>query len=78
MGHIVSAAGIETDPKKTEAVKNWTTPKTVTDVRSFLSFINHYCRFIRSYAKVVKPLNNLVAGNIANMKKTMVDRMDMC
>ena len=28
LGHIVSAAGIETDPKKIEAVKNWMTPKT--------------------------------------------------
>ena len=51
LGHIVSAAGIETDPKKIEAVKNWTTPITVTDVRSFLGFTNHYCRFIRGYAK---------------------------
>ena len=52
LGHIVLAAGIETDPKKIEAVKNWTLPKTVMDVRSFLGFTNHYCRFIRSYAKV--------------------------
>ena len=29
LGHIVSARGIETDPKKIEAVKNWTVPKTV-------------------------------------------------
>ena len=54
LGHIVSAAGIETDPKKIEAVTNWTTPRTVTDVRSFLGFTNHYCRFIRGYAKVAK------------------------
>ena len=42
LGHIVSAKGIETDPKKVEAVKNWTIPKTVTDVRSFLGFTNYY------------------------------------
>ena len=55
LGLLVSAKGIETDPKKIETVKNWTTPKTVTDVRSFLSFTNHYCRFIKGYAKVAKP-----------------------
>ena len=27
LGHIVSAKGNETDPKKIEAVKNWMTPK---------------------------------------------------
>ena len=42
LGHIVSAKGIETDPKKVETVKNWTVPKTVTDVRSFLGFTNYY------------------------------------
>ena len=35
LGHVVSSQGIELDPKKVEAVKNWTVPKTVTDVRSF-------------------------------------------
>ena len=57
LGHIVSSKGIETDPKKVKAVKNWTIPKTVTDVRSFLGFTNYYRRFIRGYAKVAKPLN---------------------
>ena len=72
LGHIVSAKGIETDPKKIEAVKNWTTPKTVTDVQSFLGFTNHYQRFIKGYAKVAKPLNTLVSGDNANRKKALV------
>ena len=42
LGHIVSAKGIETDPKKVEAVKKWTVPKTVTDIRSFLGITNYY------------------------------------
>ena len=62
LGHIVSAKGIETDPKKVEAVKNWTIPKTVTDVRSFLSFTNYYRRFIKDYTKVARPLNILISG----------------
>ena len=37
LGHIFSAKGIETDPKKVEAVRNWTVPKTVTD-----GFTNYY------------------------------------
>ena len=55
LGHIVSSRGIETVPKKVEAVKNWTIPKTVTDVRSFLDFTNYYRRFFKGYAKVAKP-----------------------
>ena len=36
LGHIVSKDGIETDPKKTTAIRDWPTPVTVTEVHSFL------------------------------------------
>ena len=69
LGHIVSAKGIETDPEKVKAVRNWTVPRTVTDVRSFLGFTNHYRRFIKGYANVARPLNLLVSGENANRKR---------
>ena len=78
LGHIISAKGIETDPKKIEAIQDWTCPKTVTDVRSFLGFTNYYRRFIKGYAKVAKPLNALVSGEIANHKKALVEWTDEC
>ena len=78
LGHIVSPKGIETDPKKVKAVKNWTVLSTVTDVRSFLGFTNYYRRFIRGYAKVAKPLNTLVSGNNANCKKAPIEWTDEC
>ena len=78
LGHIVSANGIETDPKKVKAVRNWTVPKTVTDVRSFLGFTNHYRRFIKSYANVARSLNLLVSGENANHKKALIEWTDEC
>ena len=78
LGHIVSAKGIETDPKKIKAVKKWTVPKTVTDVRSFLGFTNHYRRFIKGYANVARPLNLLVSGENANHKKTLIEWTEEC
>ena len=72
LGHIISAAGIETNPKKIEAVENWTLPRTVMDVRSFLGFTNHYRRLIQSYVKVAPQLNALISGNNANCKKSLV------
>ena len=35
LGHIVSKDGIETDPKKITAIKEWPIPKTVTEVVKF-------------------------------------------
>ena len=32
LGHIVSKNGIETDPQKIEAIKEWPVPKTVNEV----------------------------------------------
>ena len=66
------------DPKKVKAVKNWTVPRTVTDVRSFLGFINHYRRFIKGYANVARPLNLLVSGDNANRKRALIKWTEEC
>ena len=48
----MSKDGIEIDPKKITAIKEWTVPKTVTEVQSFLSFTNYYHKFIPKYAHI--------------------------
>jgi hypothetical protein len=47
------------DPVKISGIKDWPTPKTVKDVCSFLGFCNFYRPFIRGFATVVHPLNEL-------------------
>ena len=78
LGHIVSSKGIKTDPKKVEAVKNWTTPRMVMDVQSFLGFTNYYRRFIKDYAKVARPLNILISGENASRKKKLIEWTEEC
>ena len=36
LGHVISGCGIVVDPSKVDAVSQWETPKSVTEVRSFL------------------------------------------
>ena len=62
LGHIVSKDGIETDPKKITAIKEWPVPKTVTEVQSLLGFTNYYHKFIPKYAQIAQPINQLVSG----------------
>nr|GEV72551.1 retrotransposon protein, putative, Ty3-gypsy subclass [Tanacetum cinerariifolium] len=38
--------GIHVDPAKINAVKNWASPTTPTEVRQFLGFVSYYRRFI--------------------------------
>ena len=78
LGHIVSKAGIETDPKKIADILAWPEPKTVTDVRSFLGFTNYYRKFIHQYAQKAKPLNKLISGENASKKKARVEFDDEC
>jgi hypothetical protein len=36
LGHIISHEAIKTDPKKLQAVKNYSIPKNLDELRSFL------------------------------------------
>ncbi|KAI3805555.1 hypothetical protein L1987_28049 [Smallanthus sonchifolius] len=59
LGHIVNEKGIHVDPAKIEAVKNWSTPKTPTEVHSFLGLAGYYRRFISNFSKIDVPLTAL-------------------
>ena len=73
LGYVVLKDGIETDPKKVNTIKNWPTPISVTDVRSFLGFTNHYRRFIRRYAQIAKPLYKLISRKNSKLKKKTIE-----
>ncbi|GJV91756.1 putative reverse transcriptase domain-containing protein [Tanacetum coccineum] len=36
LGHLIDSQGLHVDPAKIEAVKNWTSPTTPTEIRQFL------------------------------------------
>jgi hypothetical protein len=59
LGHIISEEGIEVDPEKIEAIGGWSTPKNVTDIRSFMGHASYYRRFIEGFSKIVHPINSL-------------------
>jgi len=44
---------------KVAGVLNWPVPKTVKDVRKFLGLANYYRQFVKDFAKLARPLNNL-------------------
>lgn len=59
LGHVVNDKGILVDPSKVEAVKNWRTPRTPTEIRSFLGLAGYYRRFIPNFSKIALPLTTL-------------------
>ncbi|GJV60942.1 putative reverse transcriptase domain-containing protein [Tanacetum coccineum] len=65
LGHVVNRDGIHVDPSKVESVKNWKTPESSTEIRSFLGLAGYYRRFIENFSKIAKPLTLLTQKNKA-------------
>ena len=63
LGHIVSSEGIQTDPEKLLAVRDWPAPTNIKELRQFLGFAGYYRRFVKNYSKIVQPLNELLQGH---------------
>ncbi|GJY86767.1 putative reverse transcriptase domain-containing protein [Tanacetum coccineum] len=61
--HVVNRDGIHVDPSKVESVKNWKTPESSTEIRSFLGLAGYYRRFIENFSKIAKPLTLLTQKN---------------
>ncbi|GKA57955.1 putative reverse transcriptase domain-containing protein [Tanacetum coccineum] len=63
LGHVVNQYGIHVDPSKIEAVKNWKTPTTPSEIQLFSGLASYYRRFIANFSKIAKPLTPLTQKN---------------
>ncbi|GJQ89463.1 putative reverse transcriptase domain-containing protein [Tanacetum coccineum] len=65
---FLATCGQRTYPRgssKVESVKNWKTPESPTEIRSFLGLAGYYRRFIENFSKIAKPLTLLTQKNKA-------------
>ena len=59
LGVILGGGVTRMDPVKIAGVRDWPTPASVRDVRSFLGFCNFYRSFIKGFSALARPLNDL-------------------
>ena len=59
LGLVLSEGQVEMDPIKIAGVRDWLTPKNITEVQSFVGFVNFYHRFILEFSHVASPLHHL-------------------
>ena len=45
------------DPSKVEAIVNWPTPKSITEVRSFLGETQYWWKFIPNFSAIAAPMH---------------------
>ncbi|KAA3480847.1 Retrovirus-related Pol polyprotein from transposon 17.6 [Gossypium australe] len=64
LGFIVSAQGIRVDEDKVKAIREWPTPKSLIEVRSFHGLASFYRCSVKDFSIIAVPLTEVI-------KKTM-------
>ncbi|GJW41802.1 putative reverse transcriptase domain-containing protein [Tanacetum coccineum] len=64
LGHVIDSEGIHVDPAKIESIKDWTSPKSPTEIRQFLGLAGYYRRFIKGFSKIAKPMTKLTQKKV--------------
>ena len=64
LGFVVSSKGLEVDVEKVEAIREWSTPKNISQFRSFHGLASFYRRFIRDFSSIAEPLNEIIKKNV--------------
>ncbi|GKE71167.1 putative reverse transcriptase domain-containing protein, partial [Tanacetum coccineum] len=64
LSHVIDSEGIHVDPDKIESIKDWSSPKTPTEIHQFLGLAGYYRRFIEGFLKIAKPMTKLTKKNM--------------
>ena len=64
LGYVVSTIGIEVDEEKVKAIKEWPTPKSITEVRNFHDLASFYQRFVKDFSTLAAPLTKVIKKNV--------------
>ncbi|GJU46138.1 putative reverse transcriptase domain-containing protein [Tanacetum coccineum] len=64
LGHVIDSRGIHVDPAKIESIKDWASPKTLTEIRQFLALAGYYRRFIEGFSKIAKSITKVTQKGV--------------
>ena len=75
LGHVVSSEGVKTNPEKIRAIAEWPIPRTEDELRSFVATCGYYRRYIKHFAQVSTPLQEIL-GPVRKKRKATQSEKD--
>ena len=70
LGHKVSTAGMEPGTEGLKGIAEIAPPATCMQVRKFLGATGYFRHFIKGYARIAKPLNDLLQGENSKLTQS--------
>ena len=72
LGHEVSADGMKPGNLNLKGIAEMAPPANYMEVRRFLGMTGFFRRFIKNYARIAKPLNDILEGEASKLKSEAV------
>ena len=73
LGHQISATGISFCDDKLDGIRNFPTPKTAGDLKSFLGLANYFRDHIHNHSMIVEPLQRMIDGYSKKARSQKLD-----
>ncbi|KAL9281016.1 putative nucleotidyltransferase, Ribonuclease H [Arabidopsis thaliana] len=64
LGFVVSTDGVKVDEEKVKAIREWPSPKSIGEVRSFHGLTGFYRRFVRDFSTLAAPFTEVIKKNV--------------
>jgi len=64
LGVVVGPDRVKIEKEKVQGVVNWLVPRSVKNVQKFLELANYYRQFVKYFARVKKPLHEMIRKNV--------------
>ncbi|KAI0503667.1 hypothetical protein KFK09_014602 [Dendrobium nobile] len=76
LGFVISREGVQADSRKVLAIRDWPTPRSMTDIRSFHGLANFYRRFIRGFSSIMAPITEVLKGTSFSWNASQQDSFE--